>query len=85
MVSLDLASTLSMIAVLGAIVMTAPNSQEILRTHWVSCDDKDESASTSESPIKWQPTAVWAVIAAAMLVLAFTSLGDNGNFLYYKF
>ncbi len=84
MVSLDVYSTLAMIGVLGAIVMSAPNSQEILRTHWVSCDD-EETVSDSASVIRWQPTAVWALIAAVMLVLAFTSLGDNGNFLYYKF
>ncbi len=83
-VTLDVYSTLAMISVLGAIVMCAPNSQEILRTHWVSCDD-EESVSSSASVIRWQPTAVWALIAAVMLVLAFTSLGDNGNFLYYKF
>jgi len=84
MVSLDLYSTLAMIGVLGAVVMVAPNSQEILRMHWISCDD-EEGASNSTSSIRWQPTAVWALIAAVMLVLAFTSLGDNGNFLYYKF
>ena len=84
-VSLDLFTALSMIAVFGVIVMAAPNSQEILRSHWVSCDPEDEAADTAQSPIRWQPTAVWAIIAAVMLVIAFTSLGENGNFLYYKF
>lgn len=85
MVSLDLFPALSMIGILGAIVMTAPNSQEILRSHWVSCDDETESGDKVASVIRWQPTAVWALIVAVMMVLAFTSLGDNGNFLYYKF
>lgn len=84
-VSLDLVTALSMIAVFGALVLTAPNSQEILRNHWVSCDPEEEDAKTSQNPIRWQPTAVWAIIAAVMLVIAFTSLGENGNFLYYKF
>jgi len=84
MVSLDLYSTLAMIGILGVLVLYAPNSQEILRMHWISCDDED-GVTSSASPIRWQPTAVWALIAAVMLVLAFTSLGDNGNFLYYKF
>ena len=85
MVTLDAFTTLSLIAVLGAVVLASPNSQEILRSNWISCDDEADSADKVESPIRWQPTAVWAVIAAAMLVLAFTSLGENGNFLYYSF
>ena len=85
MVSLDAFTTLSMIAVLAALVMTAPNSQEILRSNWISCDDETDGASDTLNPIRWQPTAVWAAIAAGMLVLAFTSLGGDGNFLYYSF
>ena len=83
MVSLDMYTTLSLIAVLGGIVMLSPNSQEILRSNWISCDD--EEIETVRSSIRWQPTAVWALIAAVMMVLAFTSLGENGNFLYYQF
>ncbi len=84
MVKVDLFPALSMIAILGGIVMLSPNSQQILRTHWISCDEEDKSAPV-HSAIRWQPTAVWALVAAVMMVLAFTSLGDNGNFLYYQF
>jgi hypothetical protein len=84
MVSLDLVPALSMIAILGGIVMLSPNSQQILRSHWISCDEEDAAAPVS-SAIRWQPTAVWAFVAAVMMVLAFTSLGENGNFLYYQF
>jgi len=84
-VSLDAFTMLSVIALLGAIVMAAPNSQEILRSNWISCDDEADSAGATQGEIRWQPTAMWAVIAAVMLVVAFTSLGENGNFLYYSF
>ena len=84
-VSLDAFTTLLLLAVLGLIVMVAPNSQEVLRSNWISCDDEADSTGAVDSPIRWQPTAVWAVIAAGMLVLAFASLGENGNFLYYSF
>jgi len=63
MVSLEAFTTISLIAILGAIVMAAPNSQEILRNTWISCDEEIESAGTSESSIRWQPTAMWALVA----------------------
>ena len=84
-VSLDLVSAGALILLLGAIVLGAPNSQEILRSHWISCDPEEESAAAQESVVRWQPTAAWAFVAALLLVIAFTSLGENGNFLYYQF
>ena len=84
-VTFDLFTVLSLVAVYGVIVLAAPNSQEILRANWVSCDPETESASAVPSAVRWQPNAMWAAVAAAMLVLAFTSLGADGSFLYYQF
>ena len=85
MVSLDMFAALSLVGIYGVIVLTAPNSQEILRNHWVSCDPETEAETKPQSVVRWTPNAAWAVVAAVMLVIAFTSLGADGNFLYYKF
>ena len=84
-VSMDMTWPLIMIAVYGLIALKAPNSQEILRSQWVSCDPAPKETATEQQIWRWQPTAGWAAAAGMVLVIAFTSLGDSSNFLYYQF
>ncbi len=85
LVSLDLPYALGMIAIFGAIVLIMPNTQEILRRNWISSDPQPEHAKDLLPWMQWRPSRAWAVAAALVLVIAFTMLGNNTNFLYYQF
>ncbi len=83
-VAIDMIWPLIMIGIYSIIVLNFPNSQEILRSQWVSCDPAPEETG-SKSIWRWQPTVGWAAAAGLLLVIAFTSLGNSSNFLYYQF
>ncbi len=87
-VVIDLLPAAGMILVLGAVVLKLPNTQEILRNQWVSCDPEPEEEEETERKfgwLRWSPTTSWAAAVAVVMVIAFTSLGDNSGFLYYQF
>ena len=73
------------ISACGFIVLAMPNSQEILRSEWMSSDKVPENIARSESRIHWAPTAAWAVTIAILIVAAATSLNDSSGFLYYDY
>ncbi|MEM9059728.1 MAG: MBOAT family O-acyltransferase [Pseudomonadota bacterium] len=69
----------------GVVVLAMPNSQEILRSQWMSCDKMPENIKASKSWIRWSPTAAWAACVGLLIVIAATSLNDTSGFLYYDF
>ncbi len=85
MVALDLPFALGLIVIYGAIVLSLPNTQEILRRNWISSDPRPEGENDLPSWLEWRPSRTWAVTAALVLVVAFTMLGSNTTFLYYQF
>ena len=85
MVTLDLPFSVGLIAIYGAIVLTMPNTQEILRRYWVSSDPQPDATNTIPFWMEWRPSRVWAISAAIAMVVAFTMMGSNTSFLYYKF
>ena len=84
-VSLDVEWALVWILIGGLFVLGPPNSQEILRSHWVSCDKMPDSVMNAPAGLRWSPNAIWAAAVATMLVIAVTSIGDSAGFLYYSF
>lgn len=86
-VRLDAPVALVFVLVYGAIVLGLPNTQEVLRDHWVSSDPEPEDAPEDDRPtiLRWRPTPAWSVAAGALLVLAVASIGDQSGFLYYQF
>jgi len=84
-VLIDVASAMTLILALGAVVLLAPNSQQILRGTWISSDPQPENAVFRENPVRWVPNAAWAVVAAIVMVIGFTSLGGDTGFLDYSF
>lgn len=85
MVAVDPSYALAMIGLGAALTLLAPNSQEILRNHWISSDAMPDRMAAAPGWLRWSPSAGWAAAAAAMLVVAATSIGDGGTFLYYDF
>ncbi len=84
-VSLVLADVFPMILVFGAIVLVAPNTQEILSRDWLSCTPKPDSFSSFVESFSWRPALGWSVATAALFVVALTNIGSNSSFLYYQF
>lgn len=84
-VSLVLADVFPMILVFGAIVLIAPNTQEILSHDWISCTPKPDTFSSFVETFSWRPAVGWSVATAVMFVVAFTSIGSDSSFLYYQF
>jgi alginate O-acetyltransferase complex protein AlgI len=84
-VALDAPYALALIGLGAALVLLPPNSQEIMRSHWVSSDVMPDRMAPAPAWLRWSPSAAWAAAAAAMLVIAATSIGDGGAFLYYDF
>ena len=84
-VSLDIPFAVGLITIYGTIVLLLPNTQEILRRYWVSSDPQPEATKSLLPWLMWRPSRTWAVAAALVLVIAFTMMGNNTSFLYYKF
>ncbi len=74
----------ALIAALGTLVLNMPNSQEILRNQWVSCDPEPQETAKSGA-LRWVPNAAWAGATATVLLAGFATLGNNTSFLYYQF
>ncbi len=83
-VRIDLQWAFLHIALYVAIVLSLPNTQEVLRDQWVSCDPKTEEDKKT-AWLKWRPTIGWGMAAGALILLALTSIGDHSSFLYYSF
>lgn len=84
-VEFDVQSALFGIAIGTLIVLAMPNSQEILRKQWISCNQIPENIEKSRGWIQWSPTATWATAIGVLIVIAATSLNDSSGFLYYDF
>ena len=86
-VVLDAAHLGSLIVLLGAIVLMAPNSQQILGHDPVSSDLPEGERRGWKLPeaMRWEPNLGWAVTAAAAGVVAIGFLGQDASFLYYQF
>ena len=85
MVVLTLDELLPMILVFGAIVLLAPNSQEILRHHWISSSTRPEAMGRLAETFAWRPAFGWAFVSMIGFVVTFTNIEANSTFLYYQF
>ena len=84
-VQLDLRAVASPLILLGAVVLMAPNTQEILRTYWVSSDAKPADEPALSRRILWRASPAWALATAVVFVIAFASINGGSTFLYYQF
>jgi D-alanyl-lipoteichoic acid acyltransferase DltB (MBOAT superfamily) len=84
-VQLDLSWALPLIILLGAVVLIPPNSQEILRSYWVSSDPKPSDEPSLQRRLLWTASPDWAFVTAVSLVLAVASIKGYSTFLYYQF
>jgi alginate O-acetyltransferase complex protein AlgI len=70
---------------LGAIVLTCPNTQELMSRHWFSSDPQPDAACFLPSWLLWRPTPGWAAVSAIVLAAALGSISSQATFLYYRF
>ena len=84
-VQLDLGWALPLIVLLGAVVLIPPNTQEILRSYWVSSDSKPSDEPSFRRWLLWTASPNWAFVTSVILVLAVASINGYSTFLYYKF
>ncbi len=84
-VQLDLQWALPLVTLLGAIVLLMPNTQEILRRHWVSSDPKPAEDRAPAWQLVWKATPTWAFATSVVVVLAIGSIKGQSTFLYYQF
>ncbi|MDH3741250.1 MAG: MBOAT family protein, partial [Hyphomicrobiales bacterium] len=85
MVTLTLNELLPMILVFGAIVLLAPNAQEILRHHWISSSPQPEKVGRLAEKFAWRPAFGWACASSIAFVVTFTNIAADSSFLYYQF
>jgi D-alanyl-lipoteichoic acid acyltransferase DltB (MBOAT superfamily) len=76
---------LAWIALLGAIALGCPNTQELMARHWFSSDPRPEAMPARRVWLSWRPTAAWAIAGAILLAAALGSLSSGSVFLYYQF
>lgn len=74
-----------LIVLLSAIVLLAPNTQEIISGKWLSTSPKPMQYSKLSEKINWQPNLAWSAVIGVTFVLAFSNIGSNSSFLYYQF
>lgn len=82
---LSIIEVMPLIVLLGAVVLLAPNSQEIISVNWISTNDKPSVLSKFAEKLSWQPGAVWGILAAVIFVVSFGMIGADSSFLYYQF
>lgn len=76
---------LPLLVLMAAVVMLAPNSQEILSETWISSSPKPLEPGKHAFTFSWKPAQRWAFLTATIFVLSFSSIGSNSSFLYYQF
>ena len=76
---------LAWIALLGAVALGCPNTQELMSHHWFSSDPRPEHLCARVFWPVWRPTPAWAVAGAVLLAAALGSLSNDSAFLYYQF
>jgi D-alanyl-lipoteichoic acid acyltransferase DltB (MBOAT superfamily) len=76
----------ALIAVLGAIVLLAPNTQQLMRGHkyWHTSDPGPEPVQ-EHAWLAWRPSPAWAAVTAVLLVLAISAMGGAGRLSYHDF
>jgi hypothetical protein len=84
-VSIDQASAVSMIIIMGAVTLLLPNTQQILHIDWPVIDSKPEGSAMAAGLVAWRMSFRSAVITACILTAGITSIGTSTGFLYYKF
>jgi len=84
-VAADAGEALAWIAVLGAIALTCPNTQELMGRHWFSSDPQPEGERPWPLWLTWRPNLGWSVVGAILLAAALGSISGHGGFLYYQF
>jgi hypothetical protein len=84
-VAADAGEALAWIAVLGAIAMTCPNTQELMGRHWFSSDPQPEGERPWPLWLTWRPNLGWSVVGAILLAAALGSISGHRGFLYYQF
>ncbi len=84
-VQIDLGDALSVMVLLGAITQLLPNTQQILHRDWPTIDAKPETTAMDAGLLAWRPGFSSALVSAAIMAIALTSIGAGTNFLYYKF
>lgn len=70
--------------VLSALVVTAPNSQELMGRYAISADSRLDDSATLHW-WHWRPTGMGAALTSAILLSAVLMAGGPTYFLYYKF
>jgi D-alanyl-lipoteichoic acid acyltransferase DltB (MBOAT superfamily) len=85
LVGVDIGDALSAIVLLGAMTQLLPNSQQILHRDWPSIDVKPDTTALDAGLLAWRPGLSSALVSAAIMAVALTSIGTGTNFLYYKF
>jgi D-alanyl-lipoteichoic acid acyltransferase DltB (MBOAT superfamily) len=84
-IAADAGTALVWIVVLGAIVLTCPNTQELMWRHWFSSDPRPQGERLWPLWLTWRPTLGWSVVGAILLAAALGSITSQGGFLYYQF
>jgi D-alanyl-lipoteichoic acid acyltransferase DltB (MBOAT superfamily) len=84
-VALNYLEIAPIIALLGAIVLLLPNSQEIVSAKWISITEKPKTLSKLTEKLAWYPQIGWGVAMALAFVVSFGLIGSDSSFLYYQF
>jgi D-alanyl-lipoteichoic acid acyltransferase DltB (MBOAT superfamily) len=75
----------ALVAVLGAIVLLAPNTQQLMRgyRYWHTSDPTPEADPVQARawPV-WRPSRAWAAVTAVLFVLAISAMGGAAARLY---
>jgi len=84
-IAIDAGAALVWIVALGTIVLTCPNTQELMGRHWFSSDPQPEGERCWPLWLTWRPNLGWSLVGAILLAAALGSLSGHGGFLYYQF
>ena len=84
-ISIDALPAVGWIVLLSVVVLTCPNTQEIMRDYWFSSDPNQEVRTTWPAWLAWRPSPAWAIACAIVLFVSIGSISGDTTFIYYQF
>lgn len=82
---INYADAIALITLLFAIILTMPNTQQLMHGYEISSDERDEEEAQTGRWVRWKPSPKWALASACILTVGLSLATGDTQFIYYQF